>query len=734
VNRTIELLQKSLRRSPNDWETRSHLAEILAENGRHQDAVDVILEVHDVPLDDAQFNLASGILVGQYPDAAKHFAQKAIDGNMSRACAHLAMARAATQLGDGAKATQHYELGTQLDSALSDENLAAVIAALAGGTAAAGAGAAGAGAAGTTPEAVEPTASDAPVVPVQLQDPTELGSAAAPVPHEEIATPAAEVADVAEGAPSAEVAPSAGVVAPGVAAPAAAAAAAENVPAPAPPAAVAEAEAGSVAGSEGEYVEGEYVEYVGLPQLAERDDTKEKLSGIGVAILANAAIITLICLIPLVAPKVLPPEITAITAPAATEDVVSKEQVVQNSPPSAPSPAQNVTKLIASSNASPVSVPMVDFDTPDAPLSLSNNMANSLSFGNGSAMGQGIPMAMKSRCTKAERAKLLTEHGGNNKVEPAVLKSLAWLKTQQREDGSWDSTGQGAGHRGAMTGLALLAYLGHCETPDSAKYGDDVLNGIMYLVELAQKNDGAMASNMDKHYPYEHGIACYAMGETYALAKYGNKPLPGVREAFERGVEIIIDGQNGDGGWVYSYTGEGNSDISVTGWQYQALKAAKHTGLKINRLDSALRGVKGLLETEQGNNGGWPYRATSGENKWTLTGAGVLGLQLLGSSRDKVMEDGLEYIFNGGPNDKTWVSADSNLRGNPNLYAWYYNTQACFQAGGDYWSKWNDVYRDKILAMQRKDGSWNGSVYDTTLATLMLEVYYRYLPATGGAN
>ena len=77
----------------------------------------------------------------------------------------------------------------------------------------------------------------------------------------------------------------------------------------------------------------------------------------------------------------------------------------------------------------------------------------------------------------------------------------------------------------------------------------------------------------------------------------------------------------------------------------------------------------------------------------------------------------------------------------PSTYAWYYGTLALFQHGGPEWERWNEVMTTELLANQRKDGaaagSWDpvdrwatigGRVYQTTICTLTLEVYYRYLP------
>jgi hypothetical protein len=82
------------------------------------------------------------------------------------------------------------------------------------------------------------------------------------------------------------------------------------------------------------------------------------------------------------------------------------------------------------------------------------------------------------------------------------------------------------------------------------------------------------------------------------------------------------------------------------------------------------------------------------------------------------------------------------------LYAWYYQTQACLMFGGEAWTKWNGWFQDEICNAQSPDGSWpapggravgpqydsnlTGAVYRTSLCILMLEVFYRYMPTTRG--
>lgn len=109
-----------------------------------------------------------------------------------------------------------------------------------------------------------------------------------------------------------------------------------------------------------------------------------------------------------------------------------------------------------------------------------------------SAMLANLPNMFGGRCSMQNRLEKLRENGGTPECEMAVSRSLACLKGQQNKDGSW-----GRANKAAMTGLTLLCYLGRCETPDSAFYGDNVRDGMLYLVELARKNPyGILAENL----------------------------------------------------------------------------------------------------------------------------------------------------------------------------------------------------------------------------------------------
>lgn len=354
-------------------------------------------------------------------------------------------------------------------------------------------------------------------------------------------------------------------------------------------------------------------------------------------------------------------------------------------------------------------------------------------FGKGIGIGgQGgfvsLPPSMKSRCSSAERLQKLRESGGTAECERAVSNALEYLKSVQNKDGSW---GQGAGNntdKGAMTGFALLCFFGRCETPDSPFYGDSVMKGMLYLVELAKKNPEGIFSEkpQSSHATYEHGIATYALGEMYTLARMGSKSLPGMREAFETGVKVIIKYQLPVGGWGYGgeesgYRTTGGGDPSVTGWQYQALKAAKLTSLKIDGLHTAIDRTVKYLEGIQNKEGGFggTNREAGAYQQWTMTGVGVLGLQTLAKGKSTQIKKGVKWAYD-------FYQAEPPKKETKNYYSWYYFAQMFFQNGGEEWAYWNKTALPIILKEQDNKGSWGG-VYNTALCTLMLEVYYRYL-------
>lgn len=408
---------------------------------------------------------------------------------------------------------------------------------------------------------------------------------------------------------------------------------------------------------------------------------------------------------------------------------------------SAPAMPKRVTVNSAMSKVALPAMPTMPVSDVSAPTKIAGmggtGMGTGLGTGGGfGGMGGGgggpfsLPKIMADRCTPAARLRAMKETGGKETSEVAVVKALKYLEGKQNPDGSW-----GGAHKGAMTGLALLSFLGHCEIQSPA-----LKKGIDFLIAEANKNGGRLAvSGLGTNpEPYQHGIATYALGEAYSMLPNRKKDIePALRNA----VGIIVGGQKGDGGWAYAYNTSGSDDLSVAGWQMQALKAAHYTNLNIEGVDKAMdKAIKWVQTLQNKGTGKFGYSSANdavGEHR--LTGVGVLALQVWKHSGSAAAQHGVRTII---------AEAKLDYKGpDANLYAWYYETQCAINAGGDHWKKWNNVFQDQIVTHQGSDGSWppaggkagwgsgslggpDGEVYRTALCTLMLEVYYRYLPSS----
>jgi len=391
--------------------------------------------------------------------------------------------------------------------------------------------------------------------------------------------------------------------------------------------------------------------------------------------------------------------------------------------------------------------------------------------GPGKGMGAGglgigalIPTIMKGRCTDSERLAMLRDAGGNPSVEEGVKKSLAWLKTKQNSDGSW-----GNAHKVAMTGLSLLCYLGHCENTQSKEYGDNVSRGITFLVNTSMENDGKMASGFGGNsWVYEHAIATYALSEALTFSRGLQFPIPNLEESVKKGATLIVAGQTEGGGWDYHYKATDRNDLSVAGWQMQALKAAKASGIKIDDLDKAMRKAIDWL-ADEAHVGDGKFAYTGKAPRVGMTAVGTLCLQQWDKSSTPAARGGVKLIMEGlelrtKPNAKVKEAEFAPLYTmkydgpNCDLYAWYYAVQVMRNAGGKEWDAMNKAILEDIVPAQNSDGSFRNEnskvarndelvhvrgteaagtsrdIYLQCLNTLMLEVYYRFLPATSAGK
>ncbi len=332
-------------------------------------------------------------------------------------------------------------------------------------------------------------------------------------------------------------------------------------------------------------------------------------------------------------------------------------------------------------------------------------------------------------------------HGATPQTEAAVTAALAWLAANQRSSGRWDARGLGGGAGRAadgeerqaagmqadagISGLALLAFLAAGHTHLQGPHQNTVRRGLEFLLNV-QDADGCLAGTANKYERmYCHAMATCAVSEAFAMT--GDERIqPTVRRA----IQYTLRAQDRvTGGWRYQPSDPG--DTSQLGWQLMALKSAELAGIPIPQ--QTRDGIGRFLRSVSlGRNGGLAcYQPARPMASRSMTAEALACRQFMGLiDREETTAEASGYLLQEMPG-----------AGTTNHYYWYYATLALYQTQGEAWRRWNEALQKNLLASQRQDahlaGSWDpdpvwggcgGRAYSTALATLCLEVYYRFLP------
>ncbi len=457
---------------------------------------------------------------------------------------------------------------------------------------------------------------------------------------------------------------------------------------------------------------------------------KAQLRAVTVAVVVHVVLLIALTFLSTSTPPPPPPQITASASPEAEADDMVNRTLMETKTRTA-SEVPQVQPVVNSNAFSNLAIPD-NFDI-GADLSMSSFSEGELSFGlsmgglGGVSNMGSIPAGMRSRCTLAQRMERLRENGGEDRAERAVVKGLEFLASKQnRETGAFGDV-----FTAGMSGLALLAFLGHCETPESMKFGNAVSGAAIYLMDRCRNNEGKISNGTTgDHETYEHAIATYALAELFTMTNESGKEIPQLEAVLRRAVDVIIKAQSDDGGWPYGFDREQTSDMSVTSWHVQALKAAYNTGRTFPGVQASLdKATTGYIPSIQDSGGAFKYKAAERDGRPSLTAAALLSMEIWKGSGTLPYNKGLEYLI------KRYEDPIPRMDGI--FYATYYNTQFLFLVGGKPWDEYNRKLQPWLLDSQNADGSWttDGGVddrqfYNTAWAILMLEVYYRYLPTT----
>jgi hypothetical protein len=297
-------------------------------------------------------------------------------------------------------------------------------------------------------------------------------------------------------------------------------------------------------------------------------------------------------------------------------------------------------------------------------------------------------------------------------TQKAIDNALAYLKTRQDKDGSWGNA--------AITSFALLAFMSNGHVPNQGLYGPEVGKGVKYLLSIARDDGylvGPKGGNM-----YCHGMAALALTQAFGMTQDED-----IKPILKRSIDLIVRSQNREGGWRYDPSPTG-ADISVTIMQVMALRGAKDSGLHVpdETFKKALEYIGRCFDVKSG---GYKYMPSSGGAGYARTAAGVCLQLLSGEYEAAELDAAVKYLIKESDDRQHY------------WYGHYYAAHALHVYGAknekneQIWKDYYDRMKTKLLATQKPGGEWleaqerhNGSVYQTSIAVLILSVPTHFLP------
>ncbi|GEM_PF-2892530 len=336
------------------------------------------------------------------------------------------------------------------------------------------------------------------------------------------------------------------------------------------------------------------------------------------------------------------------------------------------------------------------------------------------------------------RLETALKYGGTEASEEAVDSALGFLARTAGEDGRWDSKKHGSRENVdlAMTGLSLLAFAGAGQTAEVGDHRETVKKAVAFLISKQDPETGRIWEKGQGGYGvgYTHAICGMALAEVAALDR-DEKTLEAARKAVDYAVNVHAykDERTGErGGWRYN-AGQ-KPDTSVTGWFVMQLKSAFEAGVDVP--GEAMEGAVRFLErvrAKKKDEDGERLHLYGYDDPWEMnarrSAIGCLCRLYIDASPPELAGSAAWITEKRMP---SWKKQD--------WYYWYYGMLLTFQVDRDRFLEWNEALRDLIVENQVQEGdlagSWDpqgefakyGRLFSTTLATLCLEVYYRYAP------
>lgn len=316
----------------------------------------------------------------------------------------------------------------------------------------------------------------------------------------------------------------------------------------------------------------------------------------------------------------------------------------------------------------------------------------------------------------------------DREVDRSIVRALKFLASEQQASGAWQLQNSSRGRDAASTtSLAVMAFMAAGHVPGEGPYADVMDRGIRWVLNSQRPEDGLFQHRAGSGPMYTHGICTLMLAEVAGMVDASLSVR--IRRSLEKAILLILKaqavskGQRHAGGWRY-HPSSNDSDLSVTGWQLLALRAARNIGCDVpaEAIEYAVSYVNRCADPQ----GGFSYHPNHGVTP-TRSGTGILCLEICGEHHAPATMAAADYLLR------------RPLRYNDSFffYGVYYSTVGMFQVGGRHWEQTRDHVSSILLTRQRPNGSWQpqdgseasfGPIYATSMSVLALAVEYQYLP------
>ena len=341
--------------------------------------------------------------------------------------------------------------------------------------------------------------------------------------------------------------------------------------------------------------------------------------------------------------------------------------------------------------------------------------------------------------------------------DPAVVRALAWLAAHQEEDGRLDADGfsahcpegdacggPGGGHHGervpcafdgAVTALAVMAWLADGSTAVSGPYADAVRRG----VAACRRVVGGGARGFDGI--WNLAFCVQALADAACAGRD-----PALLDDVEAGVHALVAQQRGDGGWSYVYA---IGDVPTTTCVLMALGQAAQAGVTVDRapVDRALAFLEARVDTRSAKSEYHDGAERKGYTPTTANAAATLAaraaLGVLGATPE--LKRRISAATGRKPRWKLSFEEVKTRDGRTveaqvgNLYPWAWYLASCALGRRSTSSAWSQGLAAALRAGQvqagHAAGSWDplgpyslsgGRAFTTALGALMLQEAHRY--------